>query len=119
MSEEKLTWPQAVADSARRIATPVAQQTVFIVALAWLGCWIASAKEISGWKGGLLTGVLAIFAGIATASVWMAIFKPRHLTFDKDAHKEIDVNDARGAVVFDALELEPEDEEDDEDGPEL
>jgi hypothetical protein len=106
MADDKLTWPQALADSARRIATPVAQHSVFIIALAYLGSSIAGATEVGATKAWLLAGVLAIFLLVATASIWMAIYKPRHLTFDKDAHREINVTGDKGAEIFDLLDIE-------------
>jgi hypothetical protein len=112
MAEEKPTWLELIADAARRIATPVAQHSVFIIALTWLACSIAGITEISVWKGCLLSVVLVIFGGIVGVSMWMSIYKPRHLTFDKDAHKEIDVNAAKGATVFDQVEIEREDDQD-------
>src|ERR1700682_1430055 len=101
MADDKPSVSEVIGEYSRRIATPVAQHSVFIISLAVLGCYISGAEKISLWKGCLLSAVLAIFSGIAAASIWMAINKPRHLTFDKEAHKEIDVNAATGATVFD------------------
>lgn len=106
---EKPPSADALTEACRSVSTPVAQHSIFVVAIAVLGCWIASSSLGEIWKGCLLIADLALIVGIVATSLRMAICNPHDLTFDKDAHlKKIEVANARGAEVFDGVDIEEE-----------
>jgi hypothetical protein len=112
MAEEKATWTQQLADAARQITTPIGLMAVFAISLTFISRGISGCELDSTWKGCLLTGVLVIFAAMVSVSLYLATFRPRNLTFDKDAHIAIDVTAKNAAKVATGLSSLMQDLED-------
>ena len=85
--ETESTWVKI----ARQITTPIALLALTLVCLTIAISSLADCEIQGAFKGCLLLIALLGFLVISGASIAMAVWLPRQLTFDKDAHLAVGV----------------------------